>query len=128
LEIKLNGGICSAGTNILFSLTGITGSVYYNNYTFIDWPGTGASISAQTLTNVFVNQVDANQPFASQIDLFNPFLTKMKVGITGGAGTTYSGFSRFKVDSSVSSTGFTLAPSSGTLTGGTITVYGYRNS
>jgi hypothetical protein len=67
------------------------------------------------------------------IDLINPFLSK-KTTISAaytdpgsGAGTG-AGWSSGQLNNSTSYTSFILSPASGTLTGGTITVYGYRKA
>ena len=63
-------------------------------------------------------------------DVFNPFLAKY----TFATGFVYdNGTNRFQGKSGIqpnttSYTAFTLFPGSGTLTGGTIRVYGYQNS
>jgi hypothetical protein len=59
-------------------------------------------------------------PFLSQ----NTFLTADYMG--GGSNRAYGKFNGF-VNSTSSYTGFSIIPSTGTLTGGTIRVYGYRN-
>jgi hypothetical protein len=62
------------------------------------------------------------------IDLFSPFLSDETVYngwyINEGSGGYSVGF----LDNTTSYTAFTIAPGSGTLTGGTIRVYGYANS
>jgi len=67
---------------------------------------------------------------ALSCDLTNPFLAS-RTFISSGlvynlTGSAYSYFVGEATDAS-SRTGFVIAPASGTLTGGTIRVYGYRN-
>jgi hypothetical protein len=64
----------------------------------------------------------------TKIDLLNPFLAKWTVikdatWVANNAVGNYAGVHQ----SAVSYSAFTFTPEAGTLTGGTIRVYGYRN-
>ena len=75
--------------------------------------------------------VGSSTGLSANIDLINPFLSKRTYVISAftdpgtGAGTS-AGSTNGQLDNSTSYTSFILSPSAGTLTGGTITVYGYR--
>jgi hypothetical protein len=76
----------------------------------------------------FVANSGTNQ-FASSFDLLNPFLAKWTTiqnagWVANNASGTYNGI--HQVATSYSS--FDILPESGTITGGTIRVYGYRNN
>jgi hypothetical protein len=67
---------------------------------------------------------------SGSIEIFSPFLTTRTTvkgnyleTNTGGASGQFTGF----LNNATSYTSFTLTPAGGTLTGGTIRVYGYRN-
>ena len=62
------------------------------------------------------------------IDIYDPFNTKIKLFFGQSSGTTYGNEFRGVDTNAVSSTDFVLTQSTTTMTGGTIRVYGYRNS
>jgi hypothetical protein len=61
------------------------------------------------------------------VNLVNPFLTNRKYFYAVGAGGNESGMLSGITDFTTSVTSFILGVSSGTITGGTIRVYGYQN-
>ena len=61
------------------------------------------------------------------IELSSPFLTRTKYAISDTISANLTARQGTQILSTVSSTGFTIAPASGTLTGGTIKIYGYTN-
>ena len=64
------------------------------------------------------------------IDLYSPYKTKATHGYSNGAGmgsSDYVVMLHLWLDTSDSYTSFTMFPSSGTFSGGTIKVYGYNN-
>jgi hypothetical protein len=66
-----------------------------------------------------------------EIDLTTPLGTNWKLGqstfTSGDSIASYGGSTRLWNTNSTTSTGFSFYPSSGTMTGGTIKVYGYRD-
>lgn len=126
-RIVINGGVTSTGTNMTLQLTSITGSVYNTGGSFVSFGSavlTGFGPAAAT--SLIYGPGDTNV-HSAVIDVINPFVavrkTIMSNGVSGGAQYAFSTY----VNSTTSATGFTIAPASGTLTGGTIRVYGYRN-
>ena len=129
-RITLSGGSASANGHIQMIL-GSTTAGYY-------WAGAqstfgGGGVGIGTLTNTSYMEaaygstnglstvLDVFSPFASAVTQFNLLRTRMD---TGGASAQLGGI----LNNTTSYTGFTLTPASGTLTGGTIRVYGYQNS
>lgn len=115
LKIKLGASTTayySGATYAIYS-SGANGNVVNNN-AFGEWRWVG-SVDA---TFGAVMNIDVHNPFdSSRYTTFGgPFMVTDVAGSTGGV---------HKVNASYSS--FTLSPQSGTLTGGTIRVYGYRN-
>jgi hypothetical protein len=117
LRFNFDGNTANYYTGVIFHpysiASGNAGGIGRNNLAYWDFAG-GASTS-----NIYLN-----------CDVLSPFLAKKSgysvqtvVGNTGGSGLVATGFH----DSATSFTGFRLQTSSGTLTGGTIRVYGYRN-
>jgi hypothetical protein len=96
-----------------FSSTSVIGAAA-NNATRWSWTGSG-STAALTMN----------------LDLIAPNLAKPKIAnaIYNELGTTATnGISRQYNGSTTQATGLTVTPSGGTLTGGTIYVYGYRSA
>ena len=131
-KIVISGGTASATGELLLKLTGITTSYYtqlqYNsfgsttplaasssNIAYFNWAGTCSS-------NGLNMDVSLNNPFLAKFkSFFAPFVI---LQVAGGV----SGMANGLLASTSSATGFTIEPNTGTLTGGTIYVYGYGAS
>jgi hypothetical protein len=128
--ITINDGISSANGVFTFIFTGSTAS-YYATRVGLIYSGASSSFgsdnNASSLTAVGVSQTSG---LYAAINVSNPFLAKPAYGTFSYQGiandTGVLGFWNHRV--STSYTGFTIAPSAGTITGGTIRVYGYANS
>jgi len=126
-KIIYTGGVGSTTTSIFMRL-GSTTTQYYMMLTFVAW-----SLSTYTFlgTNNLsqwsnVGAMDTNQTAVS-LELLNPFLSKYTL-FSGMYTREDVGGPMFGVQKSTTSfTSFTLTAETGTLTGGTIRVYGYRN-
>ena len=103
--------------------TGYYGSAVYQHYNSTS-RGVLNRSNAASLYTVFTN-TDKNT-FGS-LDVYSPFLTEL----TGMSGTGFGNISTLwfagQVFNSTSYTDFKLSVAAGTLTGGTIRVYGYNN-
>jgi hypothetical protein len=130
-KIIVTGGVASTGSMIQFQL-GATTSGYYNAGFYATYAG-GSVLN--TPTNNGSNWSHCGYGNTNSIymgiELFNPFLAKntqmtssAAQSATGGIGLFNSGY----LNDTTSYTGFTLIPAVGTLTGGTIYVYGYGAS
>ena len=124
-KIIVSGGVASGNNNINFTFTGSTANYAYS-YQLLSYAGTtdtGTSASASSFVNSGGGSADAID-FACEV--FDPFLAKFtkfqQIVSNGTFGGRYSG--QHKVATSYS--GFTLTATSGTFTGGTIYVYGYK--
>jgi hypothetical protein len=126
-KIVIAGGVSSAdislGLKLGASATGYyasrTGAIYSTAASFLgadnnaaQWAVTGTGLSANGLFGA--------------IDLQNPFLAKYTYMQASYAAATVAGSSIGLHQVATSYSAFTITPTSGTLTGGTITVYGYR--
>jgi hypothetical protein len=124
------GGSGSVDGDIRMTL-GSTAANYYMGFLFAAYTGGAASVagtnngsswqyvgSQRSTTNTV--SIDVYNPFASDETSFAGTYMGSKAGSGVGA---IAGF----LNDTSSYTAFTLTPSSGTLTGGTIRVYGYRN-
>jgi hypothetical protein len=61
-------------------------------------------------------------------DVFAPFLTRPTVIFGPVQNNSVGGHFSYRLNDTLSHSSFTITPSTGTLTGGTITVYGYRKA
>jgi hypothetical protein len=120
-HIVISGGVGSTDANCLFrlgaSVTGYYGVLSYATY------ATGSYQSATSNNSSLWDYVGySSSNFAgTSFDLLSPFLTRYTQIIT--ASGNFQGIHQV----ATSYTSFTWAPTAGTLTGGTIRVYGYRN-
>jgi len=128
-KVVIANTVPSASTVINMTL-GSTATGYY--YTTVASLFSGGTYSTQNAAanaaffNTVGNSNTAN--VSSSFDLISPFLTAktffnaLYVNVSGGAAGMLSGY----LDNTTSYTAFTLSTVSGTLTGGTIKVYGYK--
>ena len=127
--IQVIGGTASTEDNGFLTF-GATATGYYGvlQYATVAAPGTygGASDNnGAQFSTVWRSQ--AAGAYAN-ITVLAPFLTK-NTGVEGVWMPTSGAFGKYtgQLRNSTSYTAFTMKPASGTMTGGTIQVYGYRN-
>jgi len=128
--IVVTGGVASAD-NVLNLTLGATATGYYyrgqygaySNATVVGDNAQNASSWPAGLLST--NNIDANitvkQPFTAKNSTYTQASAR---STTNGIAVTYGGY----LANTTSYTAFTLTASSGTITGGTIRVYGYQNS
>lgn len=131
-KIVLNGIDCSTDETVYhMKLSGSTGSTYSSSIKWTAFPtGTmsGTQLSASS-TGWIIGLTDIDGVGNGVIDVISPFLTTRTSCTYQGAESGYMIIGGGYDTNSASHTGFSIhAPSSNTLTGGTIRVYGYRNS
>jgi hypothetical protein len=129
--VHMAGGTMSTTASIAMRLGGST-TGYYG---FMPY---GASDSNTILGSARSNQVymywlggtsGAGQPSYMRVELFSPYLAQYTRFVNGAYQDTLNfGIMNGEHRVATSYDSFTLIPGSGTLTGGTIRVYGYRNS
>jgi hypothetical protein len=127
--ITMSGGTGSANASISFqfitSTTGYYGFMSYGDATTSTINGAGRNNQAQMN---WIGGHTAGQATFASVQVMGPFkaaYTRFSNGIyqSGNAYGTMQGEHRV----ATSYTGFTLSPDAGTLSGGIIRVYGYRN-
>jgi hypothetical protein len=129
-KIILSGGVGSATANLSLTL-GATATGYYAGYINANYAtgsvtgnsdnnGAGFTLAGYGTANVLNLNADLQNPFTAKNTTFQTFNSLTTTGGGGRVGTGY-------LANTTSYTDFTLTPSSGTLTGGTIRVYGYNN-
>ena len=129
--VYLGGTASTAGTQISCRM-GATTTGYKTNLVYQVW-GAATVLGANGGTSNFqftggnkLNSVGGD--VYVDFELLNPFATKYTY-MTGQlyGGDTTSGSTQGVLTNSTSYTSFVLLPDAGTLTGGTIRIYGYRN-
>jgi hypothetical protein len=129
--MTVSGGVASADTSLVLTL-GATTTGYY-------WLGSSQQYGSATLTSTFVNNgasfqsvvYGSTNALSGQCIIDNPFATKrtmVRYEATGSSTTYFRNQAQGFLDNATSYTAFTLTTSAGTVTGGTIRVYGYQNS
>jgi hypothetical protein len=127
-KIIVTGGVGSATNDLRIALNGIT-TGYYSNLSFTAFNSATAqgAIAGNEASWNWFGSSNTSGIYATA-EILSPFLTKAKrytadfinMSITGAAGRS-NGINL----SATSATGFTINTTGGTLTGGTVYVYGY---
>ena len=127
-KIVVSGGASSVSTLVDMQLgastTNYASALFLVTYSTA---GTGAASQASFSKFLWVGNADPSG-LSMVIELTNPFLSKQTSFYSNIATQSQAGFTRGLQNTTNSYTGFTLTPQSGTLTGGTIYVYGYGAS
>jgi hypothetical protein len=126
--VLYSGGTGSTNTNISLALDPST-TTYYNVLIYGNYTGSGPSIATTNNNRVsFPWCGGANTTFAfMNVTLMQPFLSLYtRILANTYEGTDNTGSMQGIHKSSTSYSAFTLSLDAGTLTGGTIYVYGYR--
>jgi hypothetical protein len=130
-KITVSGGVGSTAMAMLMTL-GATSAGYYWGLQGADFAG-GASANGASNTSSWRVGGANTTTFSTTMDLMSPNLAKntafastylLPTASTAGVMGNTGGF----LNDNTQYTAFTLTPSTGTLTGGTIRVYGYSNS
>ena len=126
-KIIINGGVGSTAQNLLLTV-GATVTNYKTQIVFSDFNNTTATSIGTTTGTTFKNAGTHNTTSLNlNLELDNPFLAEQTVMRTLWANTG-ADFAIGILDNTTSYTDFTIAPTTGTITGGTIFVYGYAIS
>lgn len=123
------GGTASTAGNIHLTL-GATTTGYYYGLNFASYAGVGGAAGGANAGFIPVGGGQTTRSFADA-DIYGPFATiqtsvagrLINLTTTSGASGESSGF----LNNTTSYTAFTLTPNAGTISGGIIYVYGYRD-
>jgi hypothetical protein len=127
-KITVSGGSCSTFHDMNLSL-GSTATGYYAAQNYVTYSSGAVNTNGRNNVSSFQAIGVARVKYLHMnIDLFSPFLSDETVYNGWYIHESQAGFSVGFLDNTTSYTAFTIAPGSGTLTGGTIRVYGYANS
>jgi hypothetical protein len=130
-KIIISGGVGSTAGQLVNMTLGSTATGYYFGGYAAVWSTPSLQVLSGTNTTSWSRVAIANtNSINGEIELFCPNLAKRTIynaryiqNQTDGNSVGSGGF----VDNATQYTGFTLTAASGTMTGGTVKVYGYRN-
>jgi len=131
-RVVVVGGTGSVTTGVAVGMAGGPATGYYYGLVYATYASTVVSANVNTNNGAnwqFVGGITAGQASSFVFDIYNPFLSLYTTIHNGSyAGGATAGTGNGYLAAATSFTGFVIAPQSGTLTGGTITVYGYRKA
>ena len=123
---SIDGNVSATSFFIRFDAGGSTNyysSVYYDFYAGTDT----STLRRNGQPSGGVGVIGTNDNTCLNVDVFCPNLVRRTIWAGTFHGDGYQGWCGGQDASTTQHTGFTLLPNSGTMTGGTIRVYGYRN-
>jgi hypothetical protein len=128
-KIIWSGGTQSADTNLMLKL-GTTASGYYGAYVYATYAGGGPLVAGDNNATQFTFAGGgASNSAGLNVDILNPFSSfRTRMSAFNIVYSTICGTYSGVLADTTSYTAFTLQPSSGTLTGGVVYVYGYRKA
>lgn len=128
--VTINGGASSAETVLQMTLgAAVTGYYYIFPYAFYATPTTPRMDGGANQTKWVYAGSASSAGLNAVIELTSPYLAKRtEVRAWATSGTSYSGFMTGFLDTATSYTSFAIAANTGTMTGGEIRVYGYRQA
>ena len=128
-KIVISGGVASGGFLMGLKL-GVTATGYYYGQAITTYANTSGSVGQANqasfprigvgTTDVLTANFELQNPFNAKLTILTYFNTDPRTNGEGGAGAGV-------LNNTTSYTDFTITPSGGTYTGGTIRVYGYQN-
>jgi hypothetical protein len=126
--IRVSGGTASANGSVRLQMNTSTGSTYLMAGTYGNFGvNSGLTYNPAATTSWSDIMLGGTAGSSTYVLLNGPFASRPTYGFTETQNNaTFYKFSLVETSTN-SNTGFTLTPASGTLTGGTIRVYGYRN-
>jgi hypothetical protein len=127
-KIMISGGVASA-TNTEIGLQMGTNTVnYFNSLIYFNWNSSGNAFAFAAAFNTmkYMGAGDTSNLYLN-VDVQSPFLTKRTLASSlSGIDDARGGWSQCLLKDNTSYTSFTIVATGGTLTGGTISVYGYK--
>ena len=128
-KITVTGGASSAAVTELEIQLGASTTAYDYAMVYSSYNNTVAAVGAANQARwAYLGNGTGSSGLSLDINLINPFLAKFTTYSTSIPSQTYAGTNNGRHAVATSYSGFTLRPNAGTLTGGTIRVYGYANS
>lgn len=119
----------SANGNLMLQFNNATGNTYYAVGIYFGWGNTTANNYAPAVSDRFlVGTTFASDSNEGSFDVMQPNLPRKTFAQGQNCGNAFGMWVNGLENSGNVHTGFTLYPSTGNVTGGTITVYGYRKA
>ena len=126
-KVTYTGGVASTAVDLGITL-GATTANYYFSFGYIPYGGAMAVVTVNNGAGwLYAGGANTALTFIN-CDIFRPFAADETLITSNGANASNANFAGGYLNNTTSYTAFTITPSSGTLTGGTIRVYGYKNS
>jgi hypothetical protein len=126
--ITYQGGTSSA-TDAIFMQLGATVTGYYWNIVGNTWSASASNAGGNNASAFsYIGGTSSTNGPNVVVTVQSPFLAKRTVTQSQYVETSGGYTSNGMLNNTTSYTAFTLAPNTGTITGGTIRVYGYKNS
>lgn len=128
-RILVSGGAVSTNATLRLQMSGsTTASEYFSMRTGVSWSGT-TNTDSRNGTSAYFDFVGRGSTTSLQmsVELQSPYLSEQTFACGASIGGGYGWFGAALLDNTTSHTGFVLNCDSGTMTGGTIRVYGYNN-
>jgi hypothetical protein len=129
-QINLNGIVSSTGTQLRLTLGSANTSYYSTQY--YDLVGGGATGSAYVNNGAFWRFMEINVNVgenACSLIVNGPNTTNARKNFYGNyVGANFGGWAAGQLVSSTQFTSFTITPATGTITGGTLTIFGFRKA
>lgn len=126
-KIVFQNGSSSAGANLSFQLSGITGANYQQYGYYGSWGTATLNAYGPAAGTSWSDICPTQSTYSWQMDIHSPFLAAAKYGRSMGWSSVGNHEFSLRCSATTSATGFVIAPLSGTISGGTLRVYGYRN-
>jgi hypothetical protein len=118
--------VTNANSSLRLQLSGSTGSTYSTTGFYMTTGSTtltGESVTGQTSGAIGVTR---SNRLSLSVEVYNPFVTLNTQFMSQALNPDFYNLRATNDSSTASSTGFNISPGSGTMTGGTISVYGYK--
>jgi len=126
-KVTYSGGVASTAVDLQMIL-GATTTNYYYGFGYLPYGGSLASVTVNNGSSwAYAGGANTALTYLN-CDIFRPFATDETLIASVGGNASNGNFGGGYLNNTTSYTAFTITPSSGTLTGGTIRVYGYQNS
>jgi hypothetical protein len=125
--------LSNPGTSIGMSLNNASGSTYLHGGIYMLFGSTTVNGYGPAATTSWTDLMAGGSPSCASVEIHNPFATRpttaMAQSIRGNTSPSYGHYVMNALETSSNShTAFTITTITGTMTGGTIYVYGYRKA
>ena len=123
-KILISGGTCTASNNDIYLQLGATATGYASTSMGSTYTGTASFLGNGTTNFQRAGTINTNGLFMNA-DLLSPYLAKRTCIFNQNWLDASARVSAGILDNTTSYTAFTIGPATGTITGGTIAVYGW---